>query len=185
MLQPLSPGQIWQDHTAQRNMELFAIRALADVACIYLQRDHVVRSIAACQKCLKSAHSVSSRARQLKERDVELLDPIISVYFIISIPSSTLGLTLSLQACWYTVGKLFIQLMMTSGNKSDKSQPMHDVSQELGVLVQVLKRMARAFPVAGRLFSFGSLICELILNSSSGQYAKLLETELFEKCPTS
>ena len=61
------------------------------MACIYLQRDLVVRSITAFQKCLKSAHSVSSQARQLKEHDVELLDPIISV--CPTTPTLSIGLT--------------------------------------------------------------------------------------------
>lgn len=87
MLPPLSPADIWQEYTSKRDIELLAIHALANVACIYLQRDLIVRSITACQKCFKSAHSVSSQARQLKELDVELLDPIISVRPIIRILS--------------------------------------------------------------------------------------------------
>jgi hypothetical protein len=52
---------------------------MVNVAYIYLQRDHLGRSMSASELCLKAAHTISSHIRQLRDEDYRYLDPIISV----------------------------------------------------------------------------------------------------------
>jgi hypothetical protein len=52
---------------------------MVNVAYVYLQRDHLGKSMSASEVCLKAAHTISYHIRQLKEDDYRFLDPTISV----------------------------------------------------------------------------------------------------------
>lgn len=79
-LTPMSADlEHWRGRPPKIDVQLLTVHALANAACVYLQRDLVGKLIPACEKCFKAAHSVSLQARQLKQEDYELLDPVISV----------------------------------------------------------------------------------------------------------
>jgi len=118
------------------DVDVLIIHAMVNVAYVYLQRDHLGKCMSASEVCLKAAHTISFHIRQLKEADFQFLDPTIS-------------------ACWRTIGRLYIHLIVLSDKRNNRAREMHGVARELNVLILALKKLGKVFPIAGMILPLG------------------------------
>jgi hypothetical protein len=158
---------------------------MVNVSDVYLQRDHLGKSTDASKLCLKAAHTTSSHIRHLKEEDYQFLDPIISVSFhSVKCRLSNLDI-FCYQACWKTVGRLYIHLLVISDKSNNRAREMHGLARELHVVIFALKKLGNVFPIAGMIVAlrYANLMHKVNRQLfNTGQHAAMLEQERADRC---